>query len=198
MLNDQINNIWKLIENQLETNQVKNEASTSFLKTLGIVDNGTSGIIQFEAWSDAYKVMQIINNSTKEDVKVFMQCMKTITKYAWKIWGSGLKDFDSDEYNEYKEYSENKDKLGDELNSKYGLLEYYWEKITTAENYKWQKWKIDSGYKNWLASIIYQKFKSWEEPGRKLNQNEINKFADNLKEQYHNACLSLSFINAWI
>lgn len=198
MLNSQIKSIWKLIKNELETNQVKNEASTNFLKTLWIIDNKTGWIIQFESWSDAYKVMQIINNSAKDDVKLFMQCMGTITKYAWKIWGSNQQDFNSDEYREYKEYNDNKDKLGDEWSDKYGLLKYFWEKITTAGLYKWQKWKVDGRYKNWLASIIFEKLKSWEEPNRKLDQNEINKFVNNFKEQCHDACLSLSFIDAWI
>lgn len=169
-----IDGIKDTIKDSLSTNQIKNRESTNFLKTVGIVDNNTKWTIQFVWGSDAYKVMQIINNSNKWDIEVLSRCMNDLMIYAWKYWGDN-KPNPNTEYDKLHKYMNNKSNWS--IDNNCNTLKYFWEKVSSSKNYEWQKWQISEEYKNWIASLIYEKFTEWEEPNWRLDQVKIEDFA---------------------
>ena len=181
-----IRKTWENIWPQLETNQIKNDISTKVLKTLWIIDNNTNWTLQFESGSDIYKVMQIINNSWPSEIQQFEKYMSELTKYAWRNWWN--KELNqSEEYLKMRELIENLNK--NSSNDEYSLLKEFREKTIWFKPYEWQRWQISKDYKNWLTSIIYEKFAEWTEPNWKLNAIKIEQFVENLKNQYSDASL---------
>lgn len=183
--NKWIENIKNVINDSLTTNQIKNDAATKLLKTLGIVDNNTTWTIQFEPWSDAYNVMQIINNSDLKNINAFSNYMPSITKYTWKIWGNNVQDPTMDEYKAILSLKNKNLDNSKECND----IKYFLNIITGAdaqdkyENNGWPKWQIDKNYKNWFASFICEKFTNPSEPpNRKLEQSKIEEFLKSLEK----------------
>ena len=183
--NKWIVSIKNVINDSLTTNQIKNDAATKFLKTLGIVDNNTTWTIQFEPWSDAYNVMQIINNSDLKNINAFSNYMPSITKYTWKIWGNNVQDPTMDEYKAILSLKNKNLDNSKECND----IKYFLNIITGAdaqdkyENNGWPKWQIDKNYKNWFASFICEKFTNPSKPpNRKLEQSKIEEFLKSLEK----------------
>jgi hypothetical protein len=179
-----IDEIKGKIWDQLETNFTKKEASTKFLRTIGIINDNQNEIVNFDEWSDVYKVMQIINNSEKDDINAFSEYMVTVSKYFWKIWGSNEPDYST----EFKDLKSIKNL------ENYPNLDYFIQKINTSNNYSWQTWKIDQNYRNWFASLIYERFTYWW----KLNKLKIEEFGEELKKNCSDALMEQALEEAWI
>ena len=128
--------------------------------------------------------MQIINNSEKDDINAFSEYMVTVSKYFWKLWGNNEPDYST----EYKDLKSIKNL------ENYPNLDYFIQKINTSNNYSWQKWKIDKNYRNWLASLIYERFTDWW----KLNKLKIEEFGEELKKNCSDALMEQALEEAWI
>ena len=179
-----IDEIKDKIWDQLETNFTKKEASTKFLRTIGIINDNQNEIVNFDEWSDVYKVMQIINNSEKDDINAFSEYMVTVSKYFWKIWGSNEPDYST----EFKDLKSIKNL------ENYPDLDYFIQKINTSNNYSWQTWKIDQNYRNWFASLIFERFTDrW-----KLNKLKVEEFGEELKKNCSDALMEQALEEAWI
>lgn len=182
---NQIREIWKEIWPILETNQTKNEISINFLKTLGIIDsnqnNKTDKEIQFEEWSDAYKAMEIINNSKKEDLQVFSKNIEILAKFCKRNRGNNEPNPNEDDYKEFtKTIATYIKQIDNEEKSKYENTIYFLRKLNDLNDnnfkYTW-KWIISKEYHNPFISIIYEKFTD----NMSLNQDKIENFINDLK-----------------
>ena len=182
---DEINEtIW----NSLETNQTKNEVTTNLLKTLGIIEdnpnhNRTNSEFTFEEWSDAYNVIQIINNSSKEELTALEGTIKDLTIYSWII--RGKKELNKN-YEQYEKIKDNTEILNNETNEEqFKDLKKFWWNTQNFTHYEWPPWIIPKDYKNWLTAIIYENFTNWESsPERKLEKSKMIKYFKDIYSQY--------------
>lgn len=205
--------IWK----ELEKNQAKNKASSDFLKTIWIIkplsDNYNpnweikyidNGPINFEEWSDAYKVMQIINNSEIDDIENFSNKMRILSRFAGRDrWNN--KFTLNEDYIKFKEFpvwyyynnlqndvkdgnartpteqqlKENELKNYDNIGYFIGKLNEIWANDFI---YEWEEWNISKNYKNPFASIIFEKFTDKTEPDWKLDKDKIEEFVESLED----------------
>ncbi len=204
-----IDEIKDIIWDQIETNQIKNEVSTNFLKALRIIEDKpnstrTNWEVNFEEWSDAYNVMQIINNSKKEDIIMLEKTMNALSIYSWIIWG---KNEMNKNYTEYKTINNNNEILNEEGNEQLIDLKNFWWNIQKFTYYEWSPWSrqenpiterwsiqpdseqnawfIPKNYKNWLATVIYENFTNGESsPDWKLDKRKMTIYVENIAEQY--------------
>lgn len=197
---NQIKEIWKEIWPILETNQTKNEISINFLKTLGIIDsnpnNNTDKEIQFEEWSDAYRVMEIINNSQKGDLQVFSKNIEILAKFCKRNRGNNEPNPNEDDYKDFtKTVATYIKQIDNEEKSKYENTIYFLEKLKNLneDNFKYTwEWIISKEYQNPFISIIYEKFTD----KNSFNPYKIENFINELKND-KDLIINLSNFDIW-
>lgn len=185
---DQVKKTWEKIWAQLEANQGKNEATMDFLRTLWIIDsdpNKVNKTIQIDEWSDIYKVIEVINNSEKEDIQTFSENIKILTEFAWRNWWNNYPNKDNIAYKKLNDVvGPYINKMNDKEKLKYENTTYFLRKLAnlTDNDFKFT-WELNVSkeYKNSFAAIIYEKFTDWEIPNWKLNHNKIRDFTNEVK-----------------
>ena len=189
-LDKEFDTIGESVRSKIEINKEKNSVTSNLLKTLWL--NNAFWTMVFEKWSDAYKVLEIINNTDDLlTLESFSDCMKIIVSYAWKKWGSIESDIDNENYRNAKELSEtlNNGTVNSDLGN-YEIFKSFRKKVENIhinEVNNWSILQIPSTYQNGLASLIYEYFtnKAWE-PMRRLDREAIKSFTENLTLQASN------------
>ena len=177
-----LDEIWWNIKDKVEKKSTRDPVTLNLLRSLGIMpETWTKIFVWWDIPSDLYKIVQLITNEQNtEAINNFSNYMKSFMEM---IWLSRWENID------HQDKTRDISKIIFDQNNKQKYISYVRECTQGFDNeYSVAKGKdqFDKKSNFWILKIIEENFTDWTYPNRRIDNEKISKFNNELNSDISN------------